>query len=207
MYVEQTPWTRLRLHVLEDLVEPARGDRILDLGCAAGALTHFFSGFGAHATGVDAEPRAIAKARELFPDLDFVQADVADLPLPDHSFDKAVAGDFVEHLDDKTLRAMLAQLRRVLVAGGTFTLYTPNPKHLIEQAKAHDFLLAQNPTHIGLRTASKLRSILTQAGFVVECDLWTPSYFPVLRAVERTFGRYTTLLRYRLAMRARSAIA
>lgn len=203
-YLDRTAWTRLRLRALEQAVEPARGDRILDLGCAAGALTHFFSGFGARVTGVDAEPTAIAKAHELFPDLEFVQADVADLPLPDHSFDKAVAGDLVEHLDDATFRAMLAQLERVLVAGGTFTLYTPNPEHLIERLKAHDFLLAQNPTHIGLRAAGELHAILTQSGFVVDRSTWTPSFLPVLRSIERAFGRYTGLLRYRLVLRASS---
>jgi cyclopropane fatty-acyl-phospholipid synthase-like methyltransferase len=204
MYVEQTPWTRLRLRALKCAVEPAAGDRILDLGCAAGALTHFFSEFGAQVTGLDASPNAIAKARELFPGLEFVEADVSDLRLPAHSFDKAVAGDFVEHLDDETLRAMLMQLTHVLIPDGTFTLYTPNPKHLIERLKAHDFLLAQNPTHIGLRTASELRSILSESGLIIDRDTWAPSSFPVLRSIERPLGRHTDLLRYRLVMRART---
>jgi trans-aconitate methyltransferase len=71
------------------------------LGCAAGALTHFFSRFGATVTGIDSEPQAIAKARSLFPELQFKQADASQLPESDHSFDKAVAGDLVEHLDER----------------------------------------------------------------------------------------------------------
>src|SRR5438477_100019 len=97
-YLEPTPWTELRLRALTDLVEPDVGDRILDLGCAAGALTHFFSRSGAAVVGLDAESRAIAKARSLFPELEFVEANVAKLPFPDDSYDKAVAGDLVEHL-------------------------------------------------------------------------------------------------------------
>lgn len=207
MYIEQTPWTRLRLPVLKDAVEPAQGDRILDLGCAAGALTHFFTEFGAHVTGVDAAPNAIAKARELFPGLEFLEANVSDLPLPEHSFDKAVAGDLVEHLDDETFRAMLTQLKRVLVPSGALTLLTPNPEHLIERMKAHDFLLAQNLTHIGLRTASELRTILTESDFRIDRNAWTPSFIAVLRSIERAFGRYSGLLRYRLVMRARTPTA
>src|SRR5919109_3650366 len=92
-YLERTPWTKLRLAALTGLVEPRPEDRILDLGCAAGALTHFFSQSGATVIGVDSESRAIAKARSLFPDLEFVEADVASLPFSDGSFDKAVAGD------------------------------------------------------------------------------------------------------------------
>jgi 2-polyprenyl-3-methyl-5-hydroxy-6-metoxy-1,4-benzoquinol methylase len=203
-YLEQTRWTRLRLSALMPLVEPRPGDRILDLGCAAGALTHFFSQQGATVTGIDSEPKAIEKARSLFPDLEFALADVSKLPQADHSIDKAVAGDLVEHLDSPTLNAMLRELRRVLVPGGTISIYTPNPKHLIERLKAHDFVLAQNPTHIGLRTSDQLVAALERNGFTVDRAGWTPSFFPVLRTVERLLGRVSESFRYRLVIRAAS---
>ena len=203
-YLEQTRWTRLRLSALLPLVEPRPGDRILDLGCAAGALTHFFSQHGATVIGIDSEPKAIEKARELFPDLQFELADVSSLPQPDHSIDKAVAGDLVEHLDEPTLNAMLRELRRVLVAGGTLSIYTPNPKHVIERLKAHDFVLAQNPTHIGLRTAGQLVAGLERNGFTIDHIGWTPSFFPVLRTIERLVGRFSQTFRYRLCIRASS---
>ena len=202
-YVERTPWTELRLRALEEAVEPKPGDRILDLGCAAGALTHFFVGFGAVVVGIDSEPRAIAKARELFPRLDFREADVRDLPFRDDSFDKAVAGDLVEHLDDETLHAMLREVRRVLVPGGTLSIYTPNPGHVIERLKARNLILAQNPTHIGLRTAHELALLLEDNGYTVERNEWTPSFFRGLRALERALGPRLESFRYRICLRAR----
>jgi SAM-dependent methyltransferase len=204
-YLERTPWTELRLAAVEELVEPRAGDRIVDLGCAAGAVTHFLSEFGCDVIGVDAEPRAIEKARSLFPQLEFVLADVRALPFDDASFDKAVAADLVEHLDDETFRAMLRELRRVLLPGGTFTLYTPNPRHLIERLKARDLILAQNPTHIGLRDAATLARMLREEGFSVERLEWRPSFFRGLRTVERGAGRRLDLFRYRLCLRARRA--
>jgi SAM-dependent methyltransferase len=203
-YLERTPWTQLRLGAVEELVEPRAGERIVDLGCAAGAVTHFLTGFGAHVVGVDAEERAIEKARGLFPGLEFVVADVRELPFDDASFDKAVAADLVEHLDEQTFRAMLRELKRVLVAGGTFTLYTPNPKHVIERLKARDLILAQNPTHIGLRDAATLERLLREEGLDVDRSEWRPSFFRGLRTLERFAGRWTDLLRYRLAIRART---
>jgi SAM-dependent methyltransferase len=203
-YLERTPWTRLRLAAVEELVEPHTGERIVDLGCAAGAVTHFLSGFGARVVGVDAEPRAIEKARGLFPGLEFVVADVRALPFEDASFDKAVAADLVEHLDEATFRGMLRELKRVLVSGGTFTLYTPNPGHVIERLKARDLILAQNPTHIGLRDAPTLARLLREEGLAVERSEWRPSFFRGLRTIERAAGRWTGLLRYRLAIRART---
>ena len=203
-YLEQTRWTRLRLGALQPRVEPRPGDRILDLGCAAGALTHFFSEQGATVTGIDSEPKAIQKARSLFPGLEFKLADVAELPEPDHSADKAVAGDLVEHLDEATFLRMLQELRRVLVPNGTLSIYTPNPRHLIERLKAHNLILAQNPTHIGLRTSARLVELLEGSGFAVDHAGWTPSFFPVLRSVERLAGPRLEAFRYRICIRARS---
>lgn len=202
-YIRQTRWTKLRLSAVEELVEPRAGERVLDLGCAAGAIAHFLSGFGCETVGVDAEPLAIKRARWLFPGLVFEVADVSDLPYDDASFDKAVAADLVEHLDDEVLAGMLAEAHRVLRPEGTLSLYTPNPLHLIERLKAREILIAQNPTHIGLRTADEFAEALRSAGFVIDRDTWRASFFPVLGPVERTAGRWTELLRYRLCLRGR----
>jgi MPBQ/MSBQ methyltransferase len=201
-YLEQTPWTKLRLGALARLVEARPGERIVDLGCAAGALTDYFSLGGAAVVGIDAEPRAIAKARSLFPGREFVEAGVAALPFADASFDKAVAVDLVEHLDDETFAAMLREVHRILVPGGTLSLYTPNPRHPIERLKARNLVLAQNPTHIGLRTTQALVRALEAAGFRVDRLEWTPSFFRGLRLLERALGPRLESFRYRLCVRA-----
>lgn len=204
-YLAGTPWTQLRLEAVRDFVDPQPGEKILDLGCAAGAVTHFLSTFDAEPVGVDAEPLGIEKARGLFPDLRFEVANVAALPFPDGSFDKAVAADLVEHLDDETFAAMLDETRRALVPGGTLSIYTPNPRHLIERMKARDFILAQNPTHIGLRDEPTLAGFLVRAGFDVDRSEWRASFFRGLKQVERVGGSHLSLLRYRLCLRGRTA--
>ncbi|MGH3023067.1 MAG: methyltransferase domain-containing protein [Gaiellaceae bacterium] len=206
-YLERTPWTELRLAAVFDLVEPKAGERVLDLGCAAGAVTHFLSTHGCDVVGVDSEPLAIETARSHFPELRFEQADVSALPFPDASFGKAVAADLVEHLDGATFARMLAEALRVLVPGGTLSLYTPNPEHLIERLKKREIVLAQNPTHIGLRSAPQLVGALERAGFAVERNEWRPSFFRVLRTVERYAGRRASFFRYRLCLRARKLTA
>ncbi len=206
-YLDQTPWTRLRLAAVRDLVEPRRGERVLDLGCAAGAITHFLSTFGCQAAGVDAEPLAVERARELFPHLRFELADVGALPFPDMSFDKAVAADVVEHLDDETFQRLLSEVRRVLVPGGTLSIYTPNPAHPIERLKKRDLVLARNPTHIGLRTEAQLRSHIRDCGLLVAATSWRASFFPGISVVERAGGRWVESLRYRLCIRAQKMSA
>jgi SAM-dependent methyltransferase len=202
-YLERTPWTELRLEAVRTLVEPRPGERVLDLGCAAGAVSHFLSTLGCETVGVDAEPLAVDKARELFPDLQFQLANVARLPFDEASFDKAVAADLVEHLDDENFAAMLREVRRVLRPGGTLSIYTPNPKHPIERLKSRNLILAQNPTHIGLRTAARLEIMLGRAGFEVDVVDWRPSFIRGLRLVERAGGGQIESLRYRLCVRGR----
>jgi len=202
-YLEQTAWTRLRLEAVQDLVDPHPGDRVLDLGCAAGAISHFLSGLGCETVGIDAEPLALEKARALFPELQFQLANVIRLPFEDASFDKAVAADLVEHLDDESFRSMLRETRRVLRPGGTLSIYTPNPRHPIERLKARDLVLAQNPTHIGLRDRATLETMLREGGFEIELSEWRASFVRGLRLVERAGGGRVESLRYRLCVRAR----
>jgi len=202
-YLEQTPWTRLRLAAVRDLLEPQPGERVLDLGSAAGAMTHFLSTFGCRAIGVDAEPGAVERAARLFPSLTFELADVTALPFSDESFEKAVAADLVEHLDDADFARMLVEVFRVLVPGGVLAIYTPNPRHPIEVLKERDLVLARNETHIGLREGPALVSALRRAGFAVERDEWRAGLFPILRTFERVAGARVPALRYRLCLVAR----
>ena len=204
-YLDRTPWTELRLGAVRELLDPQRGERILDLGCAAGAITHYLSTFGAEPVGIDLEPRAIAKARTLFRGLRFEVADATALPFAERSFGKAVAADFVEHVDDDVFLRMCSELRRVLVPRGLFAIYAPNPRHLIERLKERELILAQNPTHVGLRDEAHMRLVLEHGGFRVVRSEWRPSFFRGLRAVERFAGPRLDLFRYRLCVLAQKA--
>lgn len=203
-YDERTPWTVMRLENVRFLVDPHPGDRVLDLGSAAGAMTHYLSTFGCIAVGVDSSQLGVDYARARYPGLRFETADVAALPFEDASFDKIVAADLTEHLDDATLHAMLEECRRMLVPGGTLSIHTPNPGHVIERLKRRNLILAQNPTHIGLRTSGELRRDLEDAGLVVEVDVKRPGFFPVLRTFERLAHGRIDLLGYRICMRSRA---
>ena len=204
-YEQGTPWTRMRLENVRLLVDPQPGDRVLDIGTAAGGISHFLSTLGCEPVGVDLSAAGIARARERYPELRFVVADATSLPFEDSSFDKAVAADVTEHFDDETLRAALVECRRVLVPGGTLSIHTPNPKHAIELLKARNLVLEQNPTHIGLRTGPELRCELEQAGFTVELDLRRAGFYPGLRTLERVVGSRVELLGYRICIRGRAS--
>jgi trans-aconitate 2-methyltransferase len=65
------------------LLSPQPGERILDIGCGTGHLTHRISLAGAEVTGIDRSPDMIEQARKTYPDLKLVVADASDFQLAD----------------------------------------------------------------------------------------------------------------------------
>jgi SAM-dependent methyltransferase len=202
-YSSMTRHMRMRLDNVRLLVDPHPGDRVHDIGCATGAMAHYLSTFGCVASGSDIAEAGVERARSLYPGLEFDVADAAALPYEDGSFDKIVAADITEHLPDEVLAGMCSECFRVLVRGGTLSVHTPNPRHFFERMKQRDFLLEQNPTHIGLRTMGELRAALEHAGFEIELAVMRPGFLPGLRQLELVLGRFWSLFQYRICIRAR----
>ena len=66
-----------------DLLSPQTGERILDLGCGTGHLSHQIALSGAEVTGLDLSQTMIDQARKSYPGLRFVVADGGRLPFAD----------------------------------------------------------------------------------------------------------------------------
>jgi SAM-dependent methyltransferase len=74
--------------LLEDLLEPAPGETLLDVGCGTGWFSRQFAGTGLLVTGVDVDEDSLAWAR-CRPGLAvrYLPGDARQLPFPDKSFD------------------------------------------------------------------------------------------------------------------------
>jgi ubiquinone/menaquinone biosynthesis C-methylase UbiE len=100
------------------------GDRVLDLGCGTGTLAVLIKQTvpRAEVLGLDADPevldRARRKASEAGVAIGFQQGFSDDLPYEDGSFDAVVATLFFHHLVLETKRRTVAEIARVLKAGG-----------------------------------------------------------------------------------------
>ena len=98
------------------------GDRVLDVGCGPGFyVTEMLEvvGRGGSIVGVDgsADMLAVAAKRaEGHDNVEFHEADATSLPVPDASFDRAIAVQVLEYVRD--VPAALAELRRALRPGG-----------------------------------------------------------------------------------------
>ncbi len=116
-------------HIVEAAgLEP--GETVLDVACGSGNATLPAARVGARVTGVDFSPALLAIARERAADamveVDWVEADVQDLPFEDESFDRVIST--FGHMFAPDHEATAAEMKRVCRAGGTIGVccWTPS---------------------------------------------------------------------------------
>ncbi|WP_327657410.1 class I SAM-dependent methyltransferase [Streptomyces sp. NBC_00483] len=92
----------------------------LDAACGTGRHTVYLHELGHDVIGVDASPEMLAQARNSLPDVDFHEAELHQLPLPDNAVDTVVCALALTHVPD--LAAVLAEFARVLRPGGNLVI-------------------------------------------------------------------------------------
>jgi SAM-dependent methyltransferase len=110
---------------LLEVVDPAPGSRVLDVGSGRGAIAAAAAARGCAVTAVDAAPRVASLLAAAHPEIDVRLMDIHRLDLSDSSYDLATGG-FVIHLVTDP-RQVLTELRRVLRPGAGIALTTPGP--------------------------------------------------------------------------------
>jgi SAM-dependent methyltransferase len=174
------PRHELRERLLLDLFLAARpGPEVLDAGAGQGTLSTKLAELGFEVTSTDASPAAVAVLRERVPGR-VLEADVTSLPFEDESFDAAVLGEVLEHVEDD--RGALAEVARVLRRRGVLAISVPANPRLYGPSDVW-------AGHVRRYTRPALIDACRSAGFAVErCLGWG---FPVSRLYHRhVYERY-----------------
>lgn len=112
-----------------------KGNRVLDLGCGDGR--HAFAAYkrGADVVATDLDDIALKHVRDMFVGIAeageapsdaralALRSDAFALPFPDNSFNRVIAAEVLEHLDDD--KGALAEAARVLAPGGLLAVTVP----------------------------------------------------------------------------------
>lgn len=119
-------YSYLTLTILSMLSEKVNsGARILDLGCGNGSLSNLIAQQGYEVVGVEDSASGIAIARQKFPDCQFIQASIYNLPNAEllNAFDVVIAVEVIEHLFLPKELVRLA--RKCLKPGENLIITTP----------------------------------------------------------------------------------
>jgi SAM-dependent methyltransferase len=118
-------WSRRVAVEFVDWLDMRRDRRWIDIGCGTGGLTEtiFARCAPAAVAGIDPSAGYIAHAREHVEDprATFEVGNAEALPFPDGTFDVAVCGLVLNFVRDQ--ERCIAEMKRVLQAGGTAALY------------------------------------------------------------------------------------
>lgn len=156
------------------------GTRVLDLCAGLGGPARYLAHrYGAIVTGVELTPARVAGAAELTRrvglagQVQIVEGNVMDLPLPDASFDAVVSQEALLHVPD--LQRTFAEAHRVLRPGGRMAFTNWIMHRTLSEAERQLFWDGMAAT--SLFTSERQSELLRAAGFEVaaiddETDAW-----------------------------------
>jgi 2-polyprenyl-3-methyl-5-hydroxy-6-metoxy-1,4-benzoquinol methylase len=183
--------------LLLDLVPP--GGRVLDVGCSAGYLAERLVERGDVVVGIERDPMAAERAREVCEQVLAGDVETMDLAFEGGSFDAVVCGDLIEHLRDPG--GFLSRVRPLLRHGGRLALTTPNVANwsirlqLLFGRFRYTELGILDRSHAHLFTRKSLIECVQGAGFRVErVDFTVPvpvlgARFPAVERAAHAIGR------------------
>lgn len=108
--------TALATNPLLDVVRLHPGTRLLDVATGPGALAAEAASRGARPVGIDLSPQMVELARQLYPAINFHEADVEHLPFPDDTFDAVVCAFGLGHFPRPEVA--VTESVRTLLPGG-----------------------------------------------------------------------------------------
>ncbi len=180
--------TEERLECLSDIIKELdieSGSYVLDIGSGTGILLPFLI------DAVDATGKIIAldfsvkmlhqaKAKNFSPIVDYIQADVVAVPLPDNCVDLAICNSAFPHFSDKA--EALKEIARVIKNDGRLAICHTASREAINQLHQSIGGVVGNDL---LPHESQLKALMKHAGLEITCLEDSPKRYLVI-AVKRT---------------------
>lgn len=147
---------------MERVVGPARGKRLLDVGCSYGLFLDIMKSRGAQVFGVELSRHQRGVALKNHPTI--CPKELRNCGYPDNYFDLLTLWDVLEHLSSP--RAFLTDAYRVIRRGGFVVSCTPNIKSMPAKLFGKYWLNFAR-MHLYYFSPKTLTTLLEQSGFTV----------------------------------------
>jgi len=98
---------------------------IIEAGCGLGRFVRYLSDKGYNIQGIEYSLETVRMVKEIMPDLDVIQGDVANMPYPANSIDGIISLGVVEHFIDGPVKP-LKEMYRVLKLGRVAIITVPS---------------------------------------------------------------------------------
>lgn len=159
-------------HAILDLFRAHVQGLVCDLGCGAGQAAHYLRAQGVQVLGVDLSPEMLVEARRRNPDIEFLQAHMGRLPVPDEVWGGIVALFSLIHIPRGEVLDVLRELSRVLRPGGLL-LVSFHVGHGTHHSKSWWGIIPVDLeyTRFGL---AEMQDYLKDAGFTLETAIESP---------------------------------
>lgn len=174
---------------------PQMGEEIIDLGCGTGYYLYLLSNLllNLKLTGFDNDKKALEEAKLLLSNnesINFVMGDMHKMPFKDNSFDKTVASEVLEHVEND--EQVLKEVYRILKPNGILVISVPSInypffwdpinfilQHFLKTHIKNGFFSGIWYGHIRLYSFKDLKEKFEKVGFKVEiCEELTSWCLP-----------------------------
>ncbi len=185
------------------LLSPAKGEKILDVGCGQGVFCRKLSDLGAEAIGIDASANLIKAARERSPGGKYFVTDAARLKMfSDRSFNAASCIMAIQNMEH--FEKVFAETSRVLKDDGRFLIVISHPCFRVPRQSGWGF---DEKRKLQYRRVDSYLSpqkipIQMQPGFRPDVYTWTfhrplSSYFQAFSSAGMAVSRFEEWVSHR----------
>ncbi|MBN2378724.1 methyltransferase domain-containing protein [candidate division WOR-3 bacterium] len=117
------PWGVAEARMIDKLLNPQPGERVLEVGASSGYRIERYMDTGTELFGVDSDALAVEEGKRSGSGTNLTLGDACELPYKDRFFDKVLSVHLLEHLPDP-VRAV-EEMARVLKPKGQAVIVVP----------------------------------------------------------------------------------
>lgn len=188
---ELDPAYRRRARLILKNLALVPGEKVLEVGCGRGFYLMAMEKICPQANiwGIDLNKKYLAIAKRITSKVRIITSDATQLPFKDGTFDKVMASEILEHIEDDT--KAVTEIYRVLKPGGVAMISVPNKDYplawdplnwLLERTikrhmSSHIWWLAGLwADHVRLYSKEEIRERLADGGFEIK-KIWATTHY------------------------------